>query len=201
MNALNTLTEKKLRIAEMHLRNACASMNKLIEQYGPCALKIESYNPFETLVNSIISQQLSAKASYTIKMRVYDIVKSITLTSFLTASNDNLRQAGLSSMKIHYIFELARRVDAGEIDFEVMKKMSDDDIVALLMKLPGIGQWTAEMFLIFGLHRQDVLSLGDAGLRRAAHLIFGETVQLEHIGQTWRPYRSVASWYLWRALD
>ena len=82
-----------------------------------------------------------------------------------------------------------------------MQEAPDADVIAALVELPGIGQWTAEMFLIFGLSRPDVLSLGDAGLQRAVRLLFGDEAKLEHMGQSWRPFCSVASWYLWRHLD
>ena len=109
--------------------------------------------------------------------------------------------AGLSFAKARYIVELAQRVSDGRLSFEAMQEAPDGDVIAALVELPGIGQWTAEIFLIFGLRRPDVLSLGDAGLQRAARLLFGEDAELERVGQSWRPYCSVASWYLWRHLD
>ena len=133
--------------------------------------------------------------------RVLALVSSFTPVGFLEAPLVELRGAGLSSAKARYILELARRVDDGTLDFGALKRQSDDDVIRALVDLPGIGQWTAEMFLIFGLHRPDVLALGDAGLKRAARLLYGKNANLERIGKRWRPYCSVASWYLWRHLD
>jgi len=190
-----------LQDAQRHLRKSCGVMERLIAQHGPCRLADREFRPFQTLANSIISQQLSAKAADTIERRVHAIVPGFTPAGFLAASPEALRAAGLSSAKARYIVELARRVSDGRLNLEAMQDAPDEDVIAALVELPGIGQWTAEMFLIFGLRRPDVLSVGDAGLQRAVRLLFGEDATLEHVGQPWRPYRSVASWYLWRHLD
>ena len=124
-----------------------------------------------------------------------------TPAGFLAVPTEALRAAGLSSAKARYILELAQRVSDGRLNLEAMQEAPDADVIAALVELPGIGQWTAEMFLIFGLSRPDVLSLGDAGLQRAVRLLFGDEAKLEHMGQSWRPFCSVASWYLWRHLD
>jgi DNA-3-methyladenine glycosylase II len=176
-------------------------MARLIVEHGPCPLADREFRPFQTLVNSIISQQLSAKAADTIERRVQAIVPSFTPAEFLAVSTEALRAAGLSSAKARYILELAQRVSDGRLNLEAMQEAPDADVIAALVELPGIGQWTAEMFLIFGLSRPDVLSLGDAGLQRAVRLLFGDDAKLEHMGQSWRPFCSVASWYLWRHLD
>ena len=107
----------------------------------------------------------------------------------------------VSAAKSRYIVELAQRVTDGRLDFDALLSQTDDAVIDALTELPGIGRWTAEMFLIFSLKRPDVLALGDAGLQRAARDLYGEDADLESIGQSWRPYRSVASWYLWRHLD
>ncbi|HEX7642569.1 MAG TPA: DNA-3-methyladenine glycosylase 2 family protein [Burkholderiaceae bacterium] len=176
-------------------------MAGLIRVHGPCRLADREFRPFQTLANSIISQQLSAKAADTIERRVHAIVPGLTPAGFLAVAPDALRTAGLSSAKARYIVELAQRVSDGRLNLEAMQEAPDADVVAALVELPGIGQWTAEMFLIFGLRRPDVLSLGDAGLQRATRLLFGDDAKLERLGQPWRPFRSVASWYLWRTLD
>lgn len=187
--------------AEQHLRQSCSVMARLIAQHGPCNLAAHELRPFQTLTNSIISQQLSAKAAETIVGRVRAIVPGFTPNDFLAVAPEALRAAGLSSAKARYIVELARRVEDGQLNLEAMQHAPDGDVIATLMELPGIGQWTAEMFLIFGLRRPDVLSLGDAGLQRATRLLFGDRSKLEHVGQPWRPFASIASWYLWRHLD
>jgi DNA-3-methyladenine glycosylase II len=187
--------------AERHLRQSCRIMARLIAQHGPCPLADREFRPFQTLANSIISQQLSAKAADTIERRVLAIVPGFTPAGFLAVPTEALRAAGLSAAKARYIGELAQRVSDGRLNLEGMQQTPDADVIAALVELPGIGQWTAEMFLIFGLRRPDVLSLGDAGLQRSARLLFGDDAKLEHVGQSWRPFCSVASWYLWRHLD
>jgi DNA-3-methyladenine glycosylase II len=176
-------------------------MARLIVEHGPCPLADRKPRPFPTLVNSIISQQLSVKAAETIERRVQVIVPGFTPAEFLAVQPEALCAAGLSSAKTRYILELAQRVSDGRLNLEAMREESDSDVIARLVNLPGIGQWTAEMFLIFGLRRPDVLSFGDAGLQRAVRLLFGSNAKLEHVGRSWRPFRSVASWYLWRHLD
>lgn len=183
------------------MRQSCRVMARLIVEHGPCPLADREFRPFQTLANSIISQQLSAKAADTIERRVQAIVPGFTPAGFLAVPTEALRAAGLSSAKARYILELAQRVSDGRLNLEAMREAPDADVIAALVELPGIGQWTAEMFLIFGLSRPDVLSLGDAGLQRAVRLLFGDDAKLEHMGQSWRPFCSVASWYLWRHLD
>jgi DNA-3-methyladenine glycosylase II len=157
--------------------------------------------PFQTLAGSIMGQQLSVKAAATIKARVFKIVENFTPEGFLSVSIDALRAAGLSAAKTRYIVELATRVNCGQLDFEALAEQSDEDVIAALVELPGIGRWTAEMFLMFDLKRPNVLALGDAGLQRATRLLFGVDAELENVSRAWQPYRSVASWYLWRHLD
>ena len=187
--------------AERHLRQSCRVMARLIVEHGSCPLADREFRPFQTLANSIISQQLSAKAADTIERRVQAIVPGLTPAGFLAVQPEALRTAGLSSAKARYIVELAQRVSDGRLNLEAMQEAPNADVIAALVELPGIGKWTAEMFLIFGLRRPDVLSLGDVGLQRAVRLLFGDDAKLEHVGQSWRPFCSVASWYLWRHLD
>ena len=195
------ISSRAMQDAERHLRQSCRIMARLIAQHGPCPLADREFRPFQTLANSIISQQLSAKAADTIERRVLAIVPGFTPAGFLAVPPEALRAAGLSAAKARYIGELAQRVSDGRLNLEGMQQTPDADVIAALVELPGIGQWTAEMFLIFGLRRPDILSLGDAGLQRSARLLFGDDAKLEHVGQSWRPFCSVASWYLWRHLD
>lgn len=195
------ISSRAMQDAERHLRQSCRIMARLIAQHGPCPLADREFRPFQTLANSIIGQQLSAKAADTIERRVLAIVPGFTPAGFLAVPPEALRAAGLSAAKARYIGELAQRVSDGRLNLEGMQQTPDADVIAALVELPGIGQWTAEMFLIFGLRRPDILSLGDAGLQRSARLLFGDDAKLEHVGQSWRPFCSVASWYLWRHLD
>jgi DNA-3-methyladenine glycosylase II len=156
-------------------------------------------------VRSIISQQLSAKAANTIERRVSQIIPApFSPDEILTVPIESLRGAGLSTRKARFIRQLAEHVTTGRLNFDELADYPDESVIVALMELPGIGRWTAEMFLIFGLKRPDVLALGDAGLRRAAKVLYQDSDEnglLERVSGAWRPYRSVASWYLWKHLD
>lgn len=187
--------------AEMHL---CASGNvmaHLIRRHGPCGILRRRNTAFQTLASSIISQQLSDRAATTIKKRVIALSPGFTPAGILGLSPESLRTAGLSSAKVRYITELAQRLQDGRINLRQLRQQNNEDVITVLTDLPGVGRWTAEMFLIFGLKRPDVLALDDVGLQRAVRRLYGETATLETVSDCWRPYRSVASWYLWRSLD
>ena len=197
-----TLTQK----AEKHLSRADTVMKRLVKSHGPCPLAVREYRPFDTLVGSIIGQQLSAKAADTIKGRIIGIVGTpFKPTEILRASVDALRAAGLSGAKVRYVVELAERVNDGRLSFDSLESEESESVISRLTEIPGVGRWTAEMFLIFGLKRPDVLAVHDAGLQRAARLLYvtphRSTRILEEVSESWRPYRSVASWYLWQHLD
>ena len=201
-----SLSGRLVREAEEHLSRSDAVMARLVGKHGSCVLGREPSRPFHALAVSIIGQQLSARAARTIVNRVSEIVPMpLAADAVLSVSPERLRSAGLSGAKAHYILELAARVADGRLNMEQMARQSDEDVVSALTELPGIGRWTAEMFLIFGLRRPDVLSLGDAGLQRAARALYAQGREqarlLETVGTAWIPYRSVASWYLWRHLD
>ena len=200
------LKEEIIRKAERHLSGTDKVMDRLISEHGHCPLAMWEYRPFHTLVASIISQQLSARAADTIESRVAEITsRPFHPNSFAATTVEDLRAAGLSQAKARHILELARRVSGGELSFATLESEDDEVVVRTLIEVPGIGRWTAEMFLIFGLKRLDVLSLGDAGLQRAAKHLYGREgdgkAVLEKVATAWRPYRSVASWYLWQHLD
>ena len=148
-------------------------MAKLIRTHGPCTLNRRTFDLFHTLVVSIISQQLSAKASDTIERRIAECVPyPFNAEEMICVPPERLREAGLSSRKVAYIQGLAERVNDGFLSYETLASKGNDEVMAALMELPGIGRWTAEMFLIFGLKRPDVLALGDAGLQRAAKMLY-----------------------------
>ena len=198
--------EKAIRKAERHLAKVDAAMKRLIAKHGHCPLAQREYQPFHMLANSIISQQLSTKAAATIKRRVGEIVGVPFQTDkVLSISNDKLRAAGLSQAKARYIRELAAHVSDGRLEFGEIISLGDEAVIEKLVEVPGVGRWTAEMFLLFGLKRLDVLAVGDAGLQRAARLLYGKKRRsktlLPRVAEAWRPYRSVASWYLWRSLE
>jgi len=195
-----------IRRAERRLAQADPVMKRLIAKHGHCPLAEREFEPFHMLANSIISQQLSTKAAATIKQRVGMVVGVPFQTDrVLSVSSDRLRGAGLSAAKTRYIRELAARVCDGRLNFAELTAIDDEAVIAKRIEAPGIGRWTAEMFLLFGLKRLDVLALGDAGLQRAAKLLYGKKRKsltlLPRVAEAWRPYRSVASWYLGRSLE
>ncbi len=196
------MTTAQMREAEAHLCRYDTVMAGLIERHGPCPLAERPFEPFHTLVTSIISQQLSAKAAQTIQNRVAQLApEPFQPADLLRVPADRLRAAGLSTRKAACFHELARRIAGRQLSFETLVHVDNETAVATLTDLPGVGRWTAEMFLIFGLKRPDVLALGDAGLQRAARLLYGEDRTLADVAPPWRPYASVASWYLWQHLD
>ncbi len=195
------LTEAAARVAEIHLAAGDKVMAKLISMHGCCQIPNRTFQPFQTLASSIISQQLSSKAADSIERRIRKIIGgALTPTRIFSASSEDLRSAGLSGAKVRYLSELSRRVVSGELNFRALKKLSDAQAIETLIELPGVGRWTAEMFLIFALKRPDVLSFRDAGLRRAAKALY-DNDEFEQLSACWYPYRSVASWYLWRHID
>ena len=180
MTKPKTLTPALLRKAETHLGQSDRVMAKLIRTHGPCTLNRRTSDLFHTLVVSIISQQLSAKASDTIERRIAECVPyPFNAEDMVCVPPERLREAGLSSRKVAYIQGLAERVNAGSLTYEALASKDNDEVMAALMEIPGIGRWTAEMFLIFGLKRPDVLALGDAGLQRAAKMLYPKAIQME----------------------
>jgi DNA-3-methyladenine glycosylase II len=196
-----TLTDRVKRQAELHLADSDPVMRQLVKTHGPCRIGQRSRDPFDILVTSIISQQLSVKAADTIEKRVRALAESFEPATVLTISHEVLRGAGLSTGKAKYLHALAMHVVDGKLDFVDLKKRHDDHVIEALTEVSGIGRWTAEMFLIFGLKRADVLATGDVALQRAVRNLYGSRKTLEKAGKTWRPYASVASWYLWRSLE
>lgn len=195
-----------MKSAERHLRKVDPIMARLIKEHGPCSLwTTKEASLFHSLASAIIAQQLSVKAADTIQHRVMQATSNpLTPVNYLAAKEERLRSAGLSKSKITYIRNLAEAIGQG-LSKRKLQGLDDTDAVARLTAVKGIGAWTAEMYLIFGLKRMDVLSLGDAGLQRAARTLYncGQPREglLLQIGEAWRPYRSVASWHLWRSLN
>jgi len=187
-------------------------MRRLIKEIGPLdeekrrrARPKESY---AALVRSITGQQLSTKAAATIYGRVVELFDGHTPTpeELLKVEEEELRAAGLSYAKIRYLRDLAGHVLSGELELDRLTKLSDDEVSAQLTAVKGLGQWTADMFLIFHLRRPDVLPVGDLGVRRAVERAYAlpelpAPAKLIEIGEPWRPHRSLASLYLWASLD
>src|SRR4030042_5384675 len=203
-----TLDEPLIKKAIKHLKSSDKVLSSLIRKHGPCTIIPALDNPFHALTSSIISQQLSAHAARAIKGRLFDLlgVEHFTPRIILKMSSKTSRAAGLSQPKFKYIQRLASAVENGELNFESIAKYEDEEIISKLATFPGIGRWTAEMFLIFALGRPDVLSVNDAGLKRGLKISYKlpespSEDEMISIGESWRPYRSVASWYLWRVVD
>lgn len=161
---------------------------------------------FEALVRSIVYQQLSGQAAGTIYGRVEAALGTITPERLATRKPEELRPLGLSGQKTRYILDLAQKTCAGKVRFQDLPAMDDAAVIAHLTQVKGVGVWTAQMFLMFALRRLDVLPTGDLGIRNAVQRAYGlpeapAPAALEAIARPWRPYASVASWYLWRSLD
>ncbi len=175
-----------------------------IEPLDPFAKK-ETESFFEELCDSIVSQQLSGKAAATIFSRFKNLFPrgKITPARTLKISDEQLRSVGLSRAKASYIKDLAQKVKDKKLNLEKLVLLDDGGIIQELIKMKGIGRWTAEMFLIFTLGREDVFSIGDLGLRNGLKKVYGEknAEQLEKIIKSWSPYRSYASRILWRSLE
>lgn len=179
---------------------------KIIDKIGKHNIPITK-NPYESLVEAIITQQLSGKAADSISKKFRAIYGRFPKPAdVLKTSDAKLRKIGLSYMKISYIKDLSFRIESKQLRLASMKKLSDEQVIAELTLIKGIGRWTAEMFLIFSLGRQDVLPVGDLGLKKGIQRLYSmkelpEKEQMEKIAEKWRPYRSVATWYLWRSLN
>jgi DNA-3-methyladenine glycosylase II len=186
-----------------HLEAADPVMAALIAQVGPCTLEPESHG-FITLVDAIVSQQISVKAANAIMARITALVGEMTPQNLLARTPDELRAAGLSNQKARYVLDLAAHVADGRLDLAVFPELDDETIIAQLTAVKGIGRWTSEIYLMFALGRLDVLPADDLGLQQAVQQAYAldrvpKGVELRLIGEAWRPYRSVASWYLWRS--
>jgi DNA-3-methyladenine glycosylase II len=181
----------------------------LIRKHGPCGLAAaQRTDHFSALVRAIVGQQLSTKAASTIHKRLIDLMAGGKATPDAVAclSDGQLRSVGLSRQKSAYLRDLCAKVDDGTVRLDALERMTDADVIVELTKVKGVGRWTAEMFLMFRLHRPDVLPVGDLGIVNAVKRVYGLRKQptpqrIVKIGDAWRPYRSVASWYLWRSLD
>ena len=181
----------------------------LIRRHGPCGLAAaQRADHFSALVRAITGQQLSTKAAATIYGRLVALMPAgvPTLEGFGCARDEALRAAGMSRQKIAYLRDLCEKISTRELDLDALDALADEDVVNALVKVKGIGRWSAEMFLIFRLHRPDVLPVGDLGIVIAVQRAYRlrarpKPERLRKIGEVWRPYRSVASWYLWRSLD
>jgi len=196
--------------AVRYLRKADPVLARLIERAGPFTLEIRKlHDPFQALARNIIFQQLHGKAAAAIHARVLALFGGAKLRpeDILGATDESLRGAGLSAAKLAALRDLAAKTLDGTVPtLARMRRMTDEEIVERLTKVRGIGRWTVEMLLMFRLGRADVLPVGDFAVRKGFALAYGleespKPKELEEYGELWRPYRSVASWYMWRAVE
>lgn len=193
-----------------HLRRRDPVLRKVIDAYGPyLAVPDRPGPPYDVLVRAIIHQQLSVKAGQTIAGRVAALTpgpRFPTPTEMLDLDPTVLRAAGLSNSKVSFVRDLAARVADGRLKLRSLERMTDDEAIATLTEVRGIGVWSAHMHLIFHLGRLDVFPVGDLGVQNGAARLYGlgdkpTVAQLEAVAEPWRPYRSLGAWYLWRSLE
>jgi DNA-3-methyladenine glycosylase II len=204
------VTPAEYRRAERRLARRDPVLRDLIRRIGPCGLaRSQREDPFVAMVEAIVWQQLSTRAAATIYGRVRALLPDggvLTPSALVAVETEAFREAGLSRAKAAYVRDLAAKVLDGTVHLDRLAHLDDEAVVAELTKVKGIGRWTAEMFLMFRLHRPDVLPVGDLGIvnaiRRAYRLRKAPTpARMVRIAEPWRPFRSVACWYLWESLD
>jgi DNA-3-methyladenine glycosylase II len=192
-----------------HLSRRDRVMRKLIPQFGEGRLQSRG-DAFTTLARSIVGQQISVKAAQSVWDRFAALMPEpptrLQPASVLSLDAAAARTAGLSARKVEYLFDLARHFDSGSVHVRQWQQMDDEAIIEELVAIRGIGRWTAEMFLIFHLMRPNVLPLDDLGLLKGISVNYfsGEPVsraEAREVGDAWAPFRSVATWYIWRSLD
>jgi DNA-3-methyladenine glycosylase II len=197
------------RRAVTHLERADPCLRAVIATVGPCTFAHRAEGThFEAVARSIIYQQLSGKAAGTIHRRFHALYgdRAPEPHQLLESTDEMLRGVGLSRQKIGYLRDLAGRVVSGDVPLSTIEALGDDDVLAALTRVKGVGRWTAQMFLMFRLGRPDVLPDLDLGVQKAVQLAYGlDTLptpkDVLHIGESWAPWRTIASWYLWRSLD
>ena len=179
-----------------------------IVRIGPCRMADgQRQDHLTALITAVVNQQLSGKAAATIFGRLVALFPERKPTSVALAAidDDTLRKVGLSAQKVGYLRDLCRHLSDGRLSLDELDMLPDEDVVARLTMVKGFGRWSAEMFLMFRLLRPDVLPVGDLGINKAVQRLYGlralpRPERLVRIGEAWRPYRSVACWYLWQSL-
>ena len=192
-----------------HLKRVDPVLAQIIEKVGPCRLRVVSEGShFHALTRSIVFQQLSGKAAATILSRVSGLFPNNVPTAegVMRITDEQFRSAGLSRQKISYLRDLAEKVASGALPLEAVESMTNDDLIAHLVQVKGIGRWTAHMFLMFRLGRLDVLPELDLGIQNAIQRAYRKRKrptpkEVAKIGAKWAPHSTVASWYLWRSLE
>jgi len=195
-----------MRRAILHLKKSDPILRAIIERVGP--FRMEYGEPtFHNLAEAIVYQQLNGKAAVTIFNRLTEAAGNpLTPGGILKLSAAQMRAVGLSKQKSSYLRDLAEKTQAGLLEFERMSEMTDEEVIEHLVRVKGVGVWTAHMFLMFTLRRPDVLPVGDYGVQSAIKKHYRKRKlpkpkDMEKIARVWAPYRSIASWYLWRSMD
>lgn len=190
-----------------HLRRADPELAPLIRRHGPPGFR-RTRDPFGSLARAIVYQQLSGSAAGTIHGRFLDLFggRSPTPAELLAVPVDRLRAVGLSRGKASFLHDLAAHFADGRVDPRRFGRASDQEIAAMLMAVKGIGPWSVDMFLMFALTRPDVLPVGDLGVRKGMQLHFRlrtlpDAARMQRLAEPWRPFRSAASWYMWRRIE
>ena len=195
-----------MKEAIQHLKQSDPVLSSIIDRVGDYGIEFRDPN-FETLVKSIVYQQLSGRVASVIFGRVVKAAGgTLTPESILKLRPGRMRALGLSGQKTAYIRDLARHTRDGKVDFAELLALPDEAVIERLTEVKGVGVWTAHMFLIFALRRTDVLPWGDLGIRAAIRKAYGfaelpEAAEMQALAARWRPYCTVASWYLWRSLE
>jgi DNA-3-methyladenine glycosylase II len=195
-----------MRAAVNHLKKSDPVLRAIIARVGPYRIE---YGPpeFHSLAESIVYQQLNGKAAVTIFNRFAALAGDpVTPQGILKLTAPEMRSVGLSKQKSSYLRDMAERAARGELDFSRLHELSDEEVIRHLTQVKGVGEWTAQMFLMFTLRRPNVLPTGDFGVQTAIKKHYNKRKlpkpeQMEKMARPWEPYRSVACWYLWRSLD
>jgi DNA-3-methyladenine glycosylase II len=202
-----TFAAQHIKAARHHLQRTDPTMRLIIKRVGPFTARLKR-DRFGTLVQSIVSQQISGMAARSILSRLEALVGPQTIRpDVLRALDSNtLRSIGLSRQKVTYILDLAEKVDSSSVDLDRLSRLEDEEIIEELTRIKGIGRWTAQMFLMFSLGRLDVLPTADLGLQNAIKKNYktrGElsSAKIERLARPWRPYATIACWYLWQSLS
>lgn len=210
MLVLMIISEATAKTAANYLSAHDPALGAVIAVVGACTIR-PHHNYYQELVDSIISQQLSVKAASTIQKRFCELFGSTELPApelILTKDIDELRTAGLSRGKAAYVRDLAQRVVDGKVKFDNIDSLTNEEVIAELTAVKGVGEWTAHMFLMFCMGRMDVLAHGDLGIKNGVQKLYrldhqptaAEVVTIANKNQ-WHPYESIACWYIWQSLD
>lgn len=206
--ALSSLSDADLIRAKRVLARRDPVLAAVIRKYrARTPLETARMDPFPALVRTITAQQISTKAAATIHGRLVALMPAgVEPDAMLALTDAQLREAGLSRQKSAYVRDLASKAASGELPLHTLHELSDEQVIDAIIKVKGLGRWSAEMFLMFRLRRPDVLPVDDLGIVTAIMRLYGlrkkpKADRIRKIGEAWRPYRTVACWYLWRSLE